>query len=104
MMHDQNVTVLGKVTSCLLAMLMIIVMLFSAFYISAELHHDCIGEDCPICACVQQCENVIHKIGGGLFFIISAIIPVVCVCLGAALFVSDIQKQTLISRKIRMNN
>lgn len=93
-----------RFAACLIGMLMIIVMLFSAFYISAETGHDCIGEDCPICACVQQCENILHKIGGGLYFMVSAIVPVICVFICAFLFATACQKQTLISIKIRMNN
>ena len=93
-----------RIAAGIIGMLMIIVMLFSAFYISSETGHDCIGEDCPICACVQQCENVLHKIGSGLAFIISAIVPVISAVICVFLFVSDIQKQTLISRKIRMND
>ena len=103
-MPNSDVSKQKRIAAGIIGILMIIVMLFSAFYISTETGHDCIGEDCPICACVQQCENVLHKIGGGLAFIISVIAPIICVVICAFLFVSDIQKQTLISRKIRMNN
>ena len=103
-MPNSEVSKSKRIAAGVIGMLMIIVMLFSAFYISSETGHDCVGEDCPICACVQQCENVLHKIGGGLAFIISAIVPVICAVICAFLFVSDIQKNTLISRKIRMND
>ena len=37
--------------------LMLILLLVSAVYVIAEADHECAGEDCPVCACIRQCEN-----------------------------------------------
>lgn len=49
-----------RIISGSIAFLMLAVMLFSAFYITAEAEHDCSGHDCPICVCIQQCENMLQ--------------------------------------------
>ena len=36
-----------------------------ACFLAEELHHDCAGEDCPVCACLQLCENQVRRAGAG---------------------------------------
>ena len=49
------------------ACLLLFVVLFSATsYLALESNHDCIGEDCPVCACLEQCGQVIRLMGTGL--------------------------------------
>jgi hypothetical protein len=40
--------------------------IFSAVYVAHEADHDCIGEDCPVCALVQQCVDNFQLTGSGL--------------------------------------
>lgn len=47
-------------------LLLLFTLLFSVFYIVHEIGHDCSGEDCPVCACIAQCENIVQQIGYAL--------------------------------------
>ncbi len=38
-------------------------MLFSINYISVHSNHECTGHDCRICFVIEQCSNVIKKLG-----------------------------------------
>lgn len=87
-----------------LGLLLLLVMLLSAFFIAAEAGHDCTGEDCPICACVQQCENTLHRIGDGNALLSAVVIPVIFALISAFLFASEPSLETLVSRKVRLNN
>jgi len=87
----------------ILAIMMLSVLLFSSIYIAHEAEHDCSGDDCPICACIRQCENVLRGTGKTyavstsllpLFIVFSAFVFTVC------LLVLD----TPVSKKIRLNN
>lgn len=103
-MENSSISRLKEVAAGIIGMMLIIVMLFSAFYISIETHHDCTGEDCPICAQVQMCENTLHKIGGGIAFLIAVIISAFFMIDCASVFIVDLLQATPISTKVRMNN
>ncbi len=103
-MRDSKGSAIIRITACIMGLMMLVIMLFSAFYIAAEADHECSGEDCPICACIQQCENTLRSIGDGISVSSSVIIPFLFVLLGAVLFVIAVSSDTLISRKVRLNN
>ena len=67
-----------RIAAGIMGILMLFIVLFSAFYIAAEADHDCTGEDCPICACIQQCENTLHQIGDGIASQAAVIISFSC--------------------------
>ena len=80
------------------------VMFFSAFYIAAEAHHHCTGENCPVCVRIQQCEKQIRQLGSGAA--VQAVVAVI-----AAFFVLpqqvcnvSLSVPTPVSQKVRMNN
>jgi hypothetical protein len=79
-------------------------MLFSSFFISTEFHHDCTGEDCPICQMIALCENFVDQLGAGLIILIAAFFSI--------LIKSDLSLNmayapvfaTLVRQKVRLNN
>ncbi len=86
------------------ASLLIAVFAFTLFFAVIEAGHDCSGGDCPICACLIQCENLFRFFGlflpgsgsqppVSLFFLfpIIAVSPVIIL-------------ETLVSEKIRLDN
>ncbi len=87
-----------------MGLLMLLVVLFSAFCIAAEADHDCTGEDCLICACIRQCENTLREFCAGTAACLSAVAPVNPVLLAAAFAIAAVSQDTLISRKVRLNN
>ena len=82
----------------------IFVMLFSFEYIVDNVHHHCVGENCPICHEIKQCESNIRTIGAG--------VVLACVCVQIFSFVAKITATgvshqivaSLISQKVRMDN
>ncbi|MBP5609297.1 MAG: hypothetical protein J6X66_13655 [Lachnospiraceae bacterium] len=49
-----------------LGLLVLISMLFSVCLACAEKHHHCMGEDCPICACINQCRESLRDLTDGI--------------------------------------
>lgn len=103
-MHVIKISRAKRITACIMGIMMLIVILSAAFFIAHEAGHDCTGEDCPICACVAECENTLHQISGGLASQTAVILPVIflflSLCLSAAMFMQE----TPVSRKDRLNN
>ena len=90
--------------SLLLCGVLLFGMLFSAFFVSKEFHHDCTGEDCPICQMVAICENFSHQLSSGLAFLASVIMGLFCIFVTPVMTVCAPKASTLVSYKVRLNN
>lgn len=51
-----------KHAALIIALMLFVVMLFSALFIAHETHHDCTGEGCSVCAMLAVCENMLKNI------------------------------------------
>ena len=99
-MRNKNI----KFLPLILSAVMFLLMAFSAFYIAEESAHECSGEECPICECLQICEGILYETQGTRLIIISALIAYALICrigmTGSTVFSFD----TLVSEKVRMDN
>ncbi len=91
-----------KVIACIVAIIMLLSIMFSSFFIAEHLHHECTGEDCPICAELHIAEGLVSTI---------KIVPFFAVALFAKLFMISTIKEnyqkrdktdTLISLKVEL--
>jgi len=51
-----------KHAAMIIALMLFVVMLFSALFIAHETHHDCTGEGCSVCTILAVCENMLKNI------------------------------------------
>ena len=88
----------------ILSTVLFLLMAFSAFYIAEESVHECSGEECPVCECLQICEGILYETQGARLIIISALISYAFICsigtVNGRLFSFD----TLVSEKVRMDS
>lgn len=95
---------ISRIFTGIMAAMMLFVVLFSAFFIVSHSDHDCTGEDCPVCACIQQCENILHGAGDSSLLAVSDILPIILIAgfihVSYCIVISD----TPVSAKVRMNN
>ncbi len=103
-MHNSSTAKVLRITAGIMGLMMLVLVLFSAFYIAAEADHDCCGEECPICACIHQCENILRGIGDGAAGRSAAVAPVILILFAAAFVIAAVSQDTLVSRKVRLNN
>ena len=79
--------------------------LLSLFFIAKEAHHDCTGEDCPVCACIHRAEQTLKQIGTGSSETAGAFAPSVSAGCGISFaFLCLRLSFPFISQKVRMNN
>ena len=93
-----------RMSAGIMLVMVLVFMLFSTFYIVAEADHDCAGEDCPVCACLQQCENTLSQIGFGAATAVFSWMPLVSILLLLCFSACNPSQGTLVSLKIRLNN
>ena len=103
-MVNTGISKAKRITAAAMGILLLAVILFSSVYIAAETGHDCTGDDCPICACIQICENAINQIVSGAVNTASTWVPAAFLILSAVLLGCPAVSETLISNKIRLNN
>ena len=103
-MHVVNIRKLAEKSACILAAWMLLVVLFSAFFIAIEANHECTGEDCPVCVCMEYCENVLQKIGDGLTLLTMQMAPVLLCFFTILIPVVVIMQDTPVLCKVRLNN
>ena len=103
-MRNSNVSNAKRIAAGVIGLMMLVIFLFSTFYIAAEADHDCCGENCPVCTCIRACENTLRGVDTGTASQLSAILPIFFALFIGALFVTAIPQDTLISRKVRLNN
>ncbi len=93
-----------KLVAAILATVILLVMLFSAFFIAKHLDHDCRGDQCPICSILHQCMRNLEKLREGL----TGVMITFLLILGFLYFKMEkdecLCRISLISQKIRLNN
>lgn len=103
-MYSNNISVSKKILSFVMGIIMLIMILSSELYIAHESEHNCIGDDCPICACIAQCERVLEFISSVTFsnyaICFNFCITILSVCIPVLFFT----QKTPVLKKVRMNN
>ncbi|MCR5468116.1 MAG: hypothetical protein K6F37_04070 [Lachnospiraceae bacterium] len=92
-----------RIISGIMVFVMLIFLLFASFFVAIEAHHDCVGEDCPICTCIEQCESIMQSAHDGLHAQVS-VLPVVIFTLLFFLSGCALTADSLVSQKVRLNN
>ncbi len=93
-----------KLAGIIGAAIIVVTMLFSVAFLSCNAHHDCSGENCPICEMMQMAENILDK----LSMAIATIAVALCLCSLAqesmAVFSDAIAHDSPVKLKVKMLN
>ena len=94
-----------KIAASLTVMVLLFVMLFSISYVTLESDHDCCGEECPICECLEACGNALRLFRTGAGSVAHAAITTHAIFFVITLVLASavIGKETPVSDKIRLN-
>ena len=87
----------------MIAVTLFVVISCAAFNV-IELGHDCTGEDCPVCYCVNLCENTLRQltlVSSQVLFAYVNIFAVLIFCSYVTLCESH---KTLITLKVKLSN
>jgi len=95
---------IGKIVSSAVCITALLAVFSALLFLLAESGHVCDDDDCPVCACMQMCEEQLHRLAGGLPDASVCIIAVFCVVVLIALFQPVLVKDTPVLRKVRLNN
>jgi hypothetical protein len=83
---------------------MIVVVLFSAYIVTAKAEHDCEGEECEVCECIEICIGLLERFGAGASaaaaLSVASLIPLLAVTHREII----VLRNTPVSYKVRLNN
>ena len=93
-----------RILTALLAIAVFFVMLCSVLYIAAEADHDCIGENCPICQYIVNCQNILSNLSlaAGAALFTAALAYSLCRVIFAD--TGKITNHTLVTLKVKISN
>ena len=86
----------NRIAALLLAVTILVIMLYSAFFVAAEADHDCVGEGCPIC--YQKSLSLAVCVTA----VAVAFTYILCRCI--SLCTDYAQRDTLVSLKVKLSN
>ena len=98
-------TVLRKLAASLTIMVLLFVLLFSISYVTLESDHDCCGENCHVCECLEACGNALRLFRAGTgsaahaAITVHAVFLVITIVFASAVF----GRETPVTDKIRLN-
>ncbi len=93
-----------KSIAILVGAMLFLGVFFSDIFIAREYVHDCTGEECPICQTIAECEAFISRVSSFLVMIAAAFMVALCLCKAVDIFCEILLFETLISKKVRLNN
>lgn len=93
-----------RALSLVFAIAFVFSVLIFSFYIEAEITHDCIGEDCPVCQHIHICERVLESISLGIPFVMNAYFMYYISNAGLFASVNIMPVSTLVSLKVKLSN
>lgn len=93
-----------RLTSIVVAVIIVMTMFFSATFLSCNANHSCNDENCPICEMIQMEENVLNKLSMAIAILAVAL----CLCVPAqesmAIISDAITYYSPVKLKVKMLN
>lgn len=94
----------NRIAALLFAVTILVIMLYSAFFVAAEADHDCVGEGCPICYQVDACQNTLKSLSLAVCVTAVAVAFTYILCRCISLCTDYAQRDTLVSLKVKLSN
>ncbi len=79
---------------------------FSAWFVAAHMHHDCTGQDCPVCALIHRFSDMLRRLGVLVMVLAAAMLAILTALHGALPHLSfdNTRENTPVSLKVQLNN
>ena len=98
-----------RILAGILAVLVLFIVVFSAFYVAMEADHDCCAHsasehECPICECLEKCEAVLSAFRSVSVKSVHTVFAVIVLISIAHILFAKFSPRTPVSSKVQLNN
>ena len=83
---------------------MLLAVLLAGIFIAVEADHDCEGEDCHICQCLEQCKTTLRQLGEVCSAAKVSVFTAAVLLTTCFHFVRVILRETPVTIKVRLND
>ena len=87
-----------------LGVILVLFLFLSLFFIATEAHHECSGEECPICICLEECVRSVKGFCDSLLILSALSVVFIATVLCSFAESKELVFNTPILSKVRMNN
>ena len=102
-MQQRSQTKLAGMLGLGMCSLLLLLHVCAFFYIAHEMVHECEGEHCHTCECIEMCEVFLQQVSGLLPLVIAFLLSY-SVCVHSVIILKNICRHTPVSTKVRLNN
>ncbi len=103
-MYKMSKLKIKKITAVVTVAAVLLVMLGSFLFIAQHAHHDCTGEDCPICVHIRQFDMMLRGLETGPEIAADFFAFVLFVNVSIPIMDLFVTEKTPVSEKIRLND
>ena len=93
-----------RFAAVLMCVILTAVILLSSFYIVEEAHHDCTGQNCPICHEIQLCIQMLNTACGAVVIAAVTLLTAFKTSLMRACMGLNDRRATLVSLKVKLSD
>ena len=93
-----------KIVSILIGMMMLLMILTSAYFLAHEAMHKCDDEDCPVCECIHICEEALKRLSNASEVFVALMMFGVILSADNEIYEPLLMITTPVNRKIRLND
>ena len=93
-----------KIAAAIMCCMMVLSIFLASFYIVSKAHHECTGQDCPICHEIQLCNQFLNTVGGAAIIAVVVLFTVHELLIVLTSFSHLCQNSTLVSLKVKLSN
>ena len=98
----KNSTII-KIAAAITALSLSLVIILAGIFFVLEADHECEGENCPVCECIENCRATLKQIGTAVAVNIAISFSAVLFTDLNIRFLRVICKETPVSIKVRLN-
>lgn len=93
-----------RIIIIILTVLFALSVIFTFSFICANADHDCVGEDCPVCAEIQSCEDFLKTVAATASVAVAAIVVCKEGIVALPFFYDRAYNTSLITLKVKLSN
>lgn len=93
-----------KIAAVVMCFMLVMSIFLASLYIVSKAHHECTGQDCPICHEIQLCVQFLNTVGGAVIITAVVLFTLHEFLIVLTSFLYICRNNTLVSLKVKLSD
>lgn len=93
-----------RIIAAILTLLFVLSLIFTFSFIGINANHECVGEECPICAEIKSCEDFLKTASAAAAIVTAAVAVHKFGIVALPYFYDKAENISLITLKVKLSN